>query len=116
MKIEMRKITQIPKSFLIESAGIRFAGEISRKTTKLFELKGFLTGDLELICDVSGENFLKSFNEPLVLYISDGFWDMQSQNHHLNDFDVIEFFDGFVDMNFILQSEIESIKTDYHTK
>ena len=30
--------------------------------------------------------------------------------------DVIEFFDGFIDLEFMFQSELESIQLDYHTK
>lgn len=116
MKIEMRKITYTPKTFCLKSEGLSFYGEIFRKNHKLFEVKANLIGNIELICDYSGENFLKHLEENLVLYISDGLWDSQSQSLKLEDFDIIEFFDGFVDLDYILQSEIESIKMDYHTK
>ena len=29
---------------------------------------------------------------------------------------VVEYFDGFIDLHYILESEIESIRSDYHTK
>lgn len=116
MKIEMRKITQTPKDFCISADGVELRGEIFRKASKIFEMNAVLKGSLELICDISGDLFIKSFEQPLVLYISDGIWDVQSQNSRLDDFDVVEFFDGFVDVEYILQSEIESIKMDYHIK
>ncbi|PAF48883.1 hypothetical protein BKH41_04440 [Helicobacter sp. 12S02232-10] len=116
MKIEMRKITQTPKEFSLKSEGLVLKGEISRKASKLFRMDASLSGTLELICDMSGDSFLKEFSDSLVLYISDGLWDMQSQSLKFDDFDVIEFFDGFIDIGYILESEIESIKMDYHTK
>ncbi|PAF44450.1 hypothetical protein [Helicobacter sp. 11S02596-1] len=116
MKIEMRKITQVPKVFSLESEGLVLRGEIARKSSKLFCMQANLNGSLELVCDISGESFFKDFDESLVLYISDGLWDMQSQSLKLDDFDVIEFFDGFIDIGYILESEIASIKMDYHTK
>ncbi|MDO7252597.1 hypothetical protein Q5I06_01520 [Helicobacter sp. faydin-H76] len=112
----MRKITQLPKTFSITSDGIELKGQIYRKTSKIFQMEAILKGSLELICDISGDLFVKFFEQPLVLYISDGIWDIQSQNSRLDDFDIIEFFDGFVDVEYILQSEIESIKMDYHIK
>ncbi|PAF47151.1 hypothetical protein BKH46_05445 [Helicobacter sp. 12S02634-8] len=116
MQIEMRKITQTPKPFTLESEGVTLSGELTRKTSKLFCMRASLKGALEVVCDLSGEQFFQAIDTDLVLYISDGLWDMQSQNLKLDDFDVIEFFDGFIDMDFILHSEIESIKMDYHTK
>lgn len=116
MKIEMRKITQTPKDFSIDVSGLELKGQIFRKAPKIFEMNAILKGSLELTCDISGDLFTKSFEQPLVLYISDGIWDVQSQNSRLDDFDVIEFFDGFVDVEYILESEIESIKMDYHIK
>lgn len=116
MKIQMRKITQTPKRFAVTVDKLELKGEISRVNSKLFYLKAYLKGEMILSCDMSGEDFSKEFDEPLVLYISDGFWDMQSQKSNLDDFDVIEFFDGFIDLEHILKSEIESIKSDYHIK
>ncbi|PAF43755.1 hypothetical protein [Helicobacter sp. 11S03491-1] len=116
MKIEMRKITQVPKSFCMENQGLRLEGEIYRKSSNLFLMDAYLKGSLELICDRSGDAFIKNFDESLVLYISDGIWNIQNQRLKPDDFDVIEFFDGFIDMGYILESEIESIKADYHTK
>ena len=116
MKIEMRKITQVPKPFLLECNGLVLQGEIYREKQNIFRMEALLNGRLELICDHSGDIFLKDIHEPLVLRISDGVCNMQSQNFRLDDMDVIEFFDGFVDIEYILKSEIESIKSDYHIK
>lgn len=115
MKIAFRKITSSPKTFSLESDGLELSGTLVRVDSQICKLDGRLNGELELVCDRSGEVFMKHFDESLVLYISDGLWDTQSQSK-LNSLDVIEFFDGFIDVEYILQSEIESIKMDYHIK
>lgn len=115
MKIAFRKIATSPKSFSLKSEGLELRGTLTRVDSKLSKLDATLSGGLELICAQSGETFIKDFNDPLVLYISDGVWDTQSQSN-LDSLDVIEFFDGFIDLEYILQSEIESIKMDYHIK
>ncbi|WP_394959807.1 hypothetical protein [uncultured Helicobacter sp.] len=115
MKIAFRKIASSPKTFSLKSDGLELSGTLVRVDSQICKLDGRLNGELELVCDRSGEVFMKHFDESLVLYISDGLWDTQSQSK-LNSLDVIEFFDGFIDVEYILQSEIESIKMDYHIK
>lgn len=114
MRIQARKISSAPKAFELHSQGLCFKGEIFAKDRGLFCIDAHLAGEIALICDRSGEEFLQSIDEKLVLYIADGLWDTQSQRFEA--FDVIECFDGFIDLDSILQSEIESIKLDYHSK
>ncbi len=114
MRIQFRKILSSSKVFDLQKEEIKFYGEIRAKSYKLFYLKGKIQGRLKVVCDISGEEFLQEIDEDLVLYISDGIWDTQSQDS--SAFDVIEFFDGFIDLDYILQSEIDSIQLDYHTK
>lgn len=116
MKIEFKKITSAPKEFSLESNGVVFCGEILRISSRLFKINGHLKGEIDLVCDRSGDEYQEALNEDLVLYISNGVWDTQSQSDLVADFDVIEFFDGFIDFEYILQSEINSIKMDYHMK
>lgn len=112
----MRKISSTPKDFCLTLDNAKLEGQIYRINSQILCLKGKLLGEIELICDKTGENFIQTLDNPLVLYISDGIWDTQSQSQKIDSFDVIEFFDGFVDLNYILESEIESIKLDYHIK
>lgn len=115
MKISFRKITSQPKSYSFDVLGLKLECEIFRKFDNLFVLRGVLTGDILLECSLSGEEFVKDINQELVLYISDGMWDMQSQSK-LDSFDVVEFFDGFIDIETIVSDEIELIKSDYYIK
>lgn len=124
MKIAMRKFSHTPKDIALsidnEGEGITehitLEGQIKRIDSKMLCLNAQVFGQIELVCDLSGELFEKHIDYPLVLYISDGIWDTQSQSKGFDSFEVIEFFDGFVDLGYILESEIASLKSDYHTK
>lgn len=115
MKVAFRKITNRRNHFVFQHDLLTLECSIFRKDASLYLLKGRLFGRLELECDLSGDNFLKDIDQELVLYISDGLWNMQSQ-FKTSDFDVIEFFDGLIDIEYIFFSEIELIKSDYHIK
>ncbi len=120
----MRKISSSPKDIAlsIDNEGktiteyITLKGQIKRIDSQILQLNGNISGQLERVCDNSGEMYAETINYPLGLYISEGIWDSQSQSKRLDIFDVIEFFDGFIDLHYILESEITSIRSDYHTK
>ncbi|CUU40718.1 hypothetical protein [Helicobacter typhlonius] len=124
MKIAMRKFSHTPKDIelTLNSEGelvaehITLKGHIKRVDSKILYLDAKVFGEIELICDSSGETYVKEIDYPLVLYISDGIWDSQSQSKSFDSFEVIEFFDGFVDLHYILESEMTSLRSDYHTK
>ncbi len=127
MKIEFRKITSSAKAIdvkldsscsdsLLGDEHVSLVGEINRKYHNLIEFNGKMIGKLNLVCAKSGAEFTRDINECLVLYFSDGIWEMQSQISSIDILDVIEFFEGFIDFNFVLESEIESIRLDYNIK
>ena len=115
MKIAFKKITSSQKPFSLQNGDMVLSGYLKLIDSTIIKLEAALSGKIVLICDRSGEEFIKQHSESLVLYISDGLWDTQSQSK-LDSFEVIEFFDGFIDLDSILLSEIESIKSDYHIK
>ena len=118
MRIEFRKITEKPKQIhlildekqsevIFENEHIELQGEIMRQDSKLAVFRGNIKGNLQLICSLSGNEFNAEIDELLVLYFSDGIWETQSQSKVINSLDVIEFFDGFIDFDFVLASEID---------
>ena len=50
-------------------------------------------------------------NERVEVFASDGLYKDQEGEELLN---IIEFFDGLIDLEVVLQSEIEAFKSDYH--
>lgn len=115
MRVSFRKITQEKKRFVLEQDNLKLECEIYRRDSHTCILDGYITGKVTLCCDITGEEFEKEISQKLVLYIADGLWNLQSQFKE-DAIDVIEFFDGFIDIAYIFYSEIELIKSDYHIK
>ena len=78
---------------------------------KLILLKGNLVGLLEKPCDICAEEFRLPVNEKVEFFISDGIYEDDGGV----DLDVVESLDGVADVEELLNSEIELIKSDYHS-
>lgn len=117
MKIEFRKISHEPKKFSLNLKDIDFEvginGSIAKVKNNLLKIEANIIGKINLICDRSGEEYIKDIDSTLTLFASQGMW---SGNHIDEHFDVIEFFDSHIDLDSIFLSEIESIKLEYHSK
>lgn len=110
MKVTLRKVRQTPLDFELTSDEITFKGYLQYHSGKLILLKADLQGFLVKPCDFCAEEFKLSVDEKVEFFISDGIFE-DDVNIEL---DVIESFDGNVEMEEILNSEIELIKSDYH--
>lgn len=101
--------------FLNENETVQLRGKLTRLDNGLFKLDSNFSAYLELVCSRSGDIFYKNIESDLILLFSDGLWKYQSQTD--NDIlDVIEFFDGFIDLAYSIESEVQSIKLDYIIK
>ncbi len=108
MRVDFKKIKNKTNKFKIEKDGTKFFGEFS-KSKDFVDIKGKLQKNLDVICDRCGKDFLLKVDEEIVLKAHDGVF-----KGYLEDSDVVEFYDGYLDFDEILNSEIESIKLDYH--
>lgn len=109
MKIDFKKFSKDAKEFEIEQDGYSFKG-IYKKEGALYKIEAQLSGDVKVVCDMCAEEFSECLKEGLELYISDGLYRGNSEEF----FDVIEQYDGFVDLDEIVKSEIASLESDYH--
>ncbi|BCX78903.1 DUF177 domain-containing protein [Campylobacter sp. 19-13652] len=109
MKIAFLKIAPTPTPFEIEKDGVKFIGTLSRKNHSLIKCYGKIQGKIEHSCDRCGADIMLDLNEQISLLLSDG--EYQDSEGELAD--VIEFFNGFIDLDEVLLSEIESYKSDY---
>ncbi len=123
MKIEFRKIAFEPKNFALNlkdsDFDIQIEGKIFRTSDDLIKIDSQMRGEIQLVCDRSGEEFMKDLDLHLVLFAKNGKWKQtkhESHNESDENLAVIEIFDNFVDLNAIFLGEIESIRLDYHTK
>ena len=108
MKIEFGKVGQTPQAFREESEGLLMKGTLRKSTFHRVELQAKIEGELPVSCDRCGAAFDYSFDLPLDLTVSDQIIEAK------DDLDIIEFLDGEIDITYILQSEINSVKSEYH--
>ncbi|QIR76247.1 DNA-binding protein [Sulfurospirillum diekertiae] len=111
MKIEFKKVPTTGIHFETSLDEIRFFGEALKIGKTMVKCTGQLEGTLPHLCDRCGENFELTVNERVEVFAQEGLYEDQEGEELLN---IIEFFDGSIDLDSILQSEIEAFKSDYH--
>lgn len=109
MKIPFRKIGREAQDFEILKNSTTFRGSLQHYQRGLIMLNGHINGTLNVPCDICAENFDTILDEELEFLLSDGIF-----SGHDEDYDVVESLTGMIDMNEILSSELESIRSDYH--
>ncbi len=108
MKIEFRKVPQSPKSFSAESHSVKIEGTFCKITPTLVKIDSTLTGNTDVICCRCGEDDTVTLNEEFNFLISDGIYKSESEDL------VIEIYDGMIDFDEVIESEISSQISDYH--
>jgi uncharacterized metal-binding protein YceD (DUF177 family) len=108
MKIVYDKIGQTEKPFELTVDGVRLEGTLAKSGYHRLRLEGNLFGEVELLCDRCGYAYQCDMKSPLNLTLSDEVIETK------DDLDIIEFLDGIVDLEFIVQSEIASVQNEYH--
>jgi uncharacterized metal-binding protein YceD (DUF177 family) len=108
MKIVFDKVAQSDKPFDLMVNGIKLEGTLRKSGYHRIRLEGKLSGHVELICDRCGDEYHYDMKSPLHLTLSDEVIETE------DDLDIIEFIDGVIDLEFIVQSEIASIQNSYH--
>jgi len=108
MGILFSKVTSSPKEYRSSIDGIEIVCDLSQGRANLVNASSSIKGDLTLQCDRCMEYFDIKIEEDAQLILSDG-------EYRGNDsLDVVEFFDGQIDLKDLLESEIQSLKNDYH--
>ncbi|MCD6432878.1 MAG: hypothetical protein J7L21_02445 [Sulfurimonas sp.] len=111
MKITLRKVGHTPLDFELKSNEITFKGYLEYHFGKLILLKAKLSGFVVTECSRCGEEFRLAVDEEIEFFISDGLYEDDGSI----ELDVVESFDGIVDIEELLNSEIELIKSDYNS-
>ena len=108
MKILFDKIGHTQKLFDHEIDGIVTSGSLVKSSYHRVLLQGDMRGRVELTCNSCGVAIGQDISIPLRLTISDQIIEDK------DDLDIIEFLNGEIDISFIIESEINSLKSDYH--
>ncbi|MDD2448111.1 MAG: hypothetical protein PHS42_00205 [Sulfurimonas sp.] len=111
MKIKLIKVGKTPVDFDVTSDEITFKGYLEYDSGKLILLKANLNGFTLCQCSRCGEEFKLEVDEEVKFFICDGVFDSDANI----DLDVVESFDSTADIDELLNSEIELIKSDYHS-
>ena len=111
MKVTLRKVTRTPLDFEVKSDEITFKGYLEYHGGKLILLKAILSGLLQKSCDVCAKEFKMPLDEEVEFFISDGIY----EDENGIELDVVESFNDMADIDELLNSEIELIKSDYHS-
>ncbi|WP_235853092.1 hypothetical protein [Helicobacter labacensis] len=115
----MRKIGALAKPFCLKEGDLCWEGGVCRVGDKLYLVEGSLHGHLQVQCALSGVFFDKPISEELVLCVSDGLYTSAQRECYvggrfIDSLDVVESFDGCIDLSALLRAEIQSIQQDYH--
>ncbi len=108
MKIVFDKIGSTKKPFELMVSDVALEGTLVKSGYHRVRLEGQLEGSIELSCDRCGEAYQYNMKSPLQLTLSDEVIETE------DDLDIIEFIDGIIDLDFIVQSEIASVENSYH--
>ena len=105
MKVPFDSIKE-KREFKLEKEGVVFSG-VFYKEGEVVKVDSNLEGQLNVICDRCGDEFLMDVNEEIKLDIVKGI------SEDKENFDIIEVFKNEVDFNEIFEGEIEGIKLDF---
>jgi len=108
MKIVFDKIGSTKKPFELSVLNVSLEGTLVKSGYHRVRLEGELDGSVELSCDRCGDAYEYDMKSPLHLTLSDEVIETE------DDLDIIEFINGVIDLEFIVQSEIASIENSFH--
>lgn len=121
MKIDIKKVNKDGKRFSLEFSknldNVTFYGSLNRISRDICKMEADIDGHIALICDLSGEEFLQTIRERVCILFKAGIWKgNEVESGKYLEYDVVEIFDNCIDLDYILYSELESIRLGYHTK
>ncbi|HHH19872.1 MAG TPA: DUF177 domain-containing protein [Campylobacterales bacterium] len=108
MTIVFAKVGQTAKPFDLKHKEVEFKGSLEKSGYHRVKLDAHLQGEVKLQCDRCGDTYAQSVNVPLTLTLSDQVIETE------DDLDIIEFTDGVIDLDFIVESEIASLESAYN--
>jgi len=107
VKIDFDKIGSLNKDFSYSSDGVSLIGTLTKLSYHRISLKAKLSGSIDIDCSRCAESIKYILDSNLTFTISD------ELIKTTDDLNIIEFLDGVIDIKYILDSEINSIKSSY---
>ncbi|RXJ82350.1 hypothetical protein [Arcobacter sp. F2176] len=110
MQIEFRKVPFTPKEFSLELDSVKLEGTFCKMSPTLAKVEATLAGPTAVDCCRCGAEYTIELNENLEFLLSNKVYEDESELENL----VIEIENDMIDFNEIIESEISSIRSDYH--
>ena len=111
MKIEFSKLPRNKNDFEIASDSVKFLGNFCRISGTIARIDSTIIGNYDVECCKCDKTITKSIDENIVYTLSDV--SLSSKDERENEI-IIEINNHIVDFDEILNSELESIKSDYY--
>ena len=109
MKIEFRKVPQITKELDVSYNSVKIEGTFCRISSSLVKIEAVLIGNTDIDCCRCGVTDVIEVDEDLNLLLSDGIYKGNEE-----EYSVIEIENSLIDFDEIIESELNSIKSDYY--
>lgn len=109
MKIPFSKLGAVAYPFKLNLENVVFEGELRRKDTKLVQVSMQMKGFVYRLCDSCGKEMELRIDEQIKVFASDGIF--KDEKGKMSD--VVEFFDGQIDLIELGVGELESYLSDY---
>jgi hypothetical protein len=106
--IPFKHLNSNPLEFEVVVDKTFFKGTLVHKKGRIAQLNGTITGTILIPCDMCAENIERVLDEELSFYLSDG---IISENE--DEMDIVEITTPMINMEELLLSELELIKSDY---
>jgi len=108
VKISFSKIKQTPIDIDYSKDGVDIQGTLERVDRDSVKLDSTFKSEVEVVCNRCAKEYKIDANYPLSLILSDGGYNGK------DEIDVVEFYDGKIDFDYLALSEVSSIKEDYN--
>lgn len=110
MEIEFRKVPLQESEFEFISDSVKFSGTLSKISQKLARISAAIEGPFVVECCKCAKQIDLQLNEKVDLLVSDGVYSSSEDEEDI----VIEVQDHIISFDDILNSELESIRSEYH--
>lgn len=109
MRIPFRRVTAEAQPFSVMNAGVEMVGTLRTYRPMLVLMEAELRGNAGVDCYRCAESFDIMLDENVSLLVSDGVFHGQDE-----EYDVVEMYEGVIDLDAVLASEIALVESDYH--
>lgn len=108
MEIPFRHVGKTPQPFELKQGSVTLKGTLWHKEGDLFQMQATLQGKVTVTCDICAEQYDIMVDDDIELLLHDGIYHGSEEA-----LDVVEM-DERIDMDGLLHSETELIRSDYH--